>query len=101
MDEDIKKILEENLKLTQEIHKMTKHIKRYVVMSQIMGVFKLILIIVPIILGFLYLPPLFKNAFQQYQELLDLKSGLGIENVKDLDVNNIKLTPELLKILDK
>ena len=56
MDEEIKKILEENLKLTQEIHQMTKKIKNYINFQKVMSLIYILLIVVPIILGIIYLP---------------------------------------------
>ncbi len=99
MENDIKNLLEENLKLTKEIHKMTKYIRRYIIFSQIIGFLKLVLIIVPIILGIIYLPPLLKDVFAQYQELLNLKSGLNVGGVENIDPS--KINPELLKMLTK
>jgi hypothetical protein len=64
--------LEENLKQTQEIKEMTKYIKKYVVISQIFGVIKLALIIVPIVLGFIYLPPIFRDLMEQYRNFIQM-----------------------------
>ncbi|PIT95586.1 hypothetical protein COT96_00370 [Candidatus Falkowbacteria bacterium CG10_big_fil_rev_8_21_14_0_10_38_22] len=70
MDEEIKKILEENLKLTQEIHQMTKKIKNYINFQKVMSLIYILLIVVPIILGIIYLPPLLSNLLEQYRGLL-------------------------------
>lgn len=88
----VKKLLEKNIKLTEEILKKTKYIKRYVIMSQILGFFKILIIVVPIVLGIIYLPSLLKNAYSQYQELLGVSEKAGA-----IDVN--KLPPEVQKFL--
>ncbi|MFW5884801.1 MAG: hypothetical protein ACOCUF_01015 [Patescibacteria group bacterium] len=66
----IEKLLEENLETTREIREMTKYIKRYVIISQILGFVKLFLIAIPVALGIIYLPPFIEKIIQQYQNLL-------------------------------
>ena len=85
MEEELKKILEENLALTKEIHVMTKKIRKHIIWQQVIGIIKLVIILVPIIIGIIYLPPLLKEVFASYQELLDVKAGV------DLDINQLPL----------
>ncbi|MFH1426956.1 MAG: hypothetical protein ABIG60_00265 [Patescibacteria group bacterium] len=94
MDEEIKKLLESNLKLTEEIHEMTKYIKKYVFLSKIFGVLKLLLIIVPLIIGIIYLPPLLQDVLKQYQDILGISPNL---NLNGIDLNSI--SPELIERL--
>jgi hypothetical protein len=75
--EEIKKILEENLRLTQEIHDMTHKIKSYITFQKIMSVFYFLIIVVPIIVSIIYLPPLIKGMIGPYEELLKGAGGLG------------------------
>lgn len=111
-DDNIKKLLEKNLELTEEILKMTKSIKNFTTHQRIFGILKLLIIVVPIILGIIYLPPLLKGITEQYKELLGIKSeasgnitglldllkgGAGGENLKNIDIN--KLPPEAQKYL--
>jgi hypothetical protein len=56
-DDKVEKLLKENLETTQEIREMTRYIKRYVVVSQILGFIKLVLFVIPVVLGIIYLPP--------------------------------------------
>jgi len=110
MDEELKKLLEENLKLTKEIHTMTKGIKSFVLWQRIFGVLKLLIIVVPIVLGIIYLPSLIESIQQRYQEILGiegvggagnifdiLKSGISEQGLKDIDID--KLPPEAKKYL--
>jgi len=76
-NDEIKKILEENLRLTQEIHEMTHKIKGYVTFQKIMSIFYLLIIVVPIIISIIYLPPLIKGMIGPYEELLKDTGGLG------------------------
>ena len=111
MDEEIKKLLEKNLKLTEEIHKMTKGIKSFVLWQRIFGVLKILIIVVPIVLGIIYLPPLIQSLTEQYQEILNigggeagslldlLKGGLKESDLTDKGVDINKLPPEALKYL--
>lgn len=102
MDEDIKKLIEENLRLTQEIHVMTKKMKSYITFQKVMSFIYFIIIVVPIVLSIIYLPPLLKNIFSQYQEVLGggsiqglLEGGAGNLNLNNVDVK--KLPPDLQK----
>lgn len=120
-DMDVKEMLKENLKLTKEIHSMTKKMKRHITFQKMVSIFYFLLIIVPIILSIIYLPPLLKNMLGPYQELLggssggimDLfKGGTGDFNLNDLknintnatNTQNIdikKLPPDVQKLLQQ
>ena len=93
MEEEIKKLLKENLKLNQEIYKMVKGIKSFVFWQRIWGVVKILVIVGPIIVGIIYLPPLFKQVLGQYQSLLGVgQNDLNLENLLNddgLDVNSL------------
>jgi len=100
-DKKIEKLLEENLKLNQQMHKMVKSIKNYVIGQRIWFVIKILIIVTPIVLGFIYLPPLLSDLMSQYKDLLNMgETSAGLEGV-DLNVlDNIdlnSLSPELLK----
>lgn len=85
-------ILEEIRALTKENHEILKKVKRFVVFSEIMGFIKLALIVVPIILGFIFLPPFLKEIFSQYGNLL----GISPENINaDTLKNLINTSPTL------
>lgn len=66
----MEEMMEENLKLTREMHEMVKSIKSYVFWARIWGFLKIFLIIIPLIIGIMYLPPLLKNVTDQYKSLL-------------------------------
>jgi len=81
MEDEIKKLLEENLRLAAETHKMVKKIKSYMFWQNVWNFLKILIIVVPIIIGIIYLPPLLKGVFQQYQSLLGGGDGLNLENL--------------------
>ena len=72
MDEEIKEVLKKNLELTQDTHRMVKKINKFIIWQQVIGVIKILLIIVPLVAGFIYLPGLLKNALEPYKELLEV-----------------------------
>ncbi|GEM_PF-912705 len=94
----MEKLMEENLRLTREIHKMTKKINHFVVWSRIFGFLKALIFVAPIILGIIYFKPLLsliEQAFAPYKELLDMtgspdiksqvmQSGVSPSSVEDL-----------------
>jgi len=77
MDEEIKKLLEENLAYSKEIYRLTRKIKSYITFQKVMSIIYFLLIVVPIIIGVIYLPPLLKGVFDQYKSLLGDESGAG------------------------
>lgn len=62
-------LMNENLKTNQEILKLSKYIKKYIVWQKIFFWIKLVLVLIPIILAIVYLPPFLKGAFQSFQSL--------------------------------
>ena len=72
MDEEIKEVLKKNLELTQDVHRMVKKINKFIIWQQIFGVIKILLIVVPLVLGIIYLPSLLQNALEPYKELLEV-----------------------------
>jgi hypothetical protein len=81
MDEDLKKLLEENLQLNKENYVMLKSMKRYFAWQKIVSVIYFILIVGPLIFGVIYLPSLLKPILGEYQDLL---GGSGQINLQDL-----------------
>lgn len=101
--EQMEKLMEENLRMTQEIYKMTKKINNFVVWSRIFGFFKVLVFVAPIILGIIYFKPLLglmEQAFAPYKELLNMtdspdikskvmQSGVSPSSVEEL-LNSLK-----------
>ena len=64
--EDLKTLLEKNLAVSQEILELSRYVKTYVRWQKIIGWVKVFLIVIPIVWGLLYLPPLFKDLLAAY-----------------------------------
>ncbi len=101
--EQIEKLMEENLRLTQEIYKMTKKINNFVVWSRILGFLKVLIFAAPVILGIMYFKPLLNlmgQAFAPYKELFYMtdvptiksqvnQNGIGPSSIDEL-LNSLK-----------
>lgn len=93
MDEDLKKLLEENLKINQENHEMLKGIKRHFFWQKMIALFYFVIIVGPIIWGLFYLPALLGPIIGQYSNLL------GGASSGETGTSGIKITPELINQL--
>lgn len=71
-NQELKELLEKNLEKNQEILLKINKFNNYIIWQRVWLVVKLFLIMVPVIISVIYLPPLLKNAFSSYQELLDI-----------------------------
>ena len=71
--ESLTTLLQKNLERSDEILKLSKEIKVFIRWQQAWGLIRLLIIVVPIILGFIYLPPLIREAMDSYQSLFSLK----------------------------
>ena len=77
IQERIAEMVETNLKVSEQILQTTLKIKKYILWLKIMNIVKVLLVVIPLILGFLFLSPYLKSmqsAFSTYGELL------GIDN---------------------
>jgi|WetSurMetagenome_2_1015567.scaffolds.fasta_scaffold449043_2 hypothetical protein len=99
MDEELKKILEENLRINQENNRMLHSIKRHFVWQRIVAIFYFIIIVGPIVWGIFYLPALLKPIISQYQDLLGSPNTSGSINLQDIQNIQKSITPEMLKKL--
>ena len=95
MDEEIKELLEKNLKLNEEILERLKKVHHFVMWQRVMGFVKILLIVVPIVLGIIYLPAILENALAPYKELLNMSGGTKAgEAVNQLPAG---VSPDLIK----
>jgi hypothetical protein len=63
---DLKKLIEKNIDLNQEILDSVVYIKKYIYLQKIISWVKIFVIVVPIILAALYLAPIFKDISVQF-----------------------------------
>ena len=80
---EIKELIEKNIKWSQVIYNQNKKIKHRMTMLVVGNYLRLLLIIVPIILGIIYLPALFGDMWQQYG------STLGLDGTRAIDVGSL------------
>ncbi len=62
----LRELLEKNLKWSQIIYEQNRRINSKLMWSAIAGWLRLFIILAPLIIGFLFLPPLIKQFFSQY-----------------------------------
>ncbi|MCX6794766.1 MAG: hypothetical protein NTY31_02145 [Candidatus Falkowbacteria bacterium] len=65
----LEELLQDNLKNSAATLQAIKDIKRYIRWQQVWSTCRFFLIVVPLVLGFIYLPPLIKDALQSYKNL--------------------------------
>lgn len=92
--DDLKSLLEENLKYSKAIYASTEKMRRYILWGQIFGFIKIFVIIVPLVVGFWYLKPYLLQASEAYQQLLG--DGVGAST---LNGTGSLILPEWLKQL--
>ncbi len=72
LESDLTRLLQENLAKNEEILLLTKQIKTYIRRQIIWSIFRLFLILGPIILGIIYLPPIFKDFVEKVASFLSI-----------------------------
>jgi len=82
-ESDNKKILKEILQYTQASYAILEKVKRWIFWNRILSIFKILIIVIPLVLGFIYLPSLLENVVGPYKELLDQANVLGQGNIFD------------------
>ncbi len=68
--QELAKLTKDNLQRSEEILAIAKDIKKYIRLTQLWTTFRLLLIVIPIVLGLIYLPPLVKDILSSYKSLL-------------------------------
>ena len=63
---DLKKLIEKNIDLNQEILDSVIYIKKYIRLQKVFSFLKVAIIIIPIIIAALYLTPIFKDISVQF-----------------------------------
>lgn len=63
-------LLQANLERNEEILKISQEIKKYMRWQNILGIVRTVVVVAPIVLGFIYLPPLINEYIESYKLLL-------------------------------
>ncbi len=74
MNPEERHLLERSLKLAQENNEMLRSIQARARRQTIYGFIKLVIILLPFVLGYLFLEPYFNDALRNYN---DIKALLG------------------------
>ena len=74
--EKLEQLIRENIKLTQEIHQISRRMNRYITFQNILSAVYFLLIVIPLIMGAIYLPHFMENVVSPYQNLLKSSSSL-------------------------
>jgi len=97
-DGDVREMVQKNLQLSEEMHVMMKKMNSFIFWSRVGGFLKLLIIFLPLVLGYIYLTPLLKNALGQYQQILNMNEAVG-GATKGVDIKS--LPPEIQKLIPK
>jgi len=79
LQEQVKKLLEENLAYSKEIYQLARKTKSYILWGRIMNLVSLLFVMVPIILGLIYLPSILNSTLSKV-----LPAGLNPAGVESL-----------------
>lgn len=90
-EDKIIKLLEENLAISKEVLFQGKRTVSWIYWQKVKGWFYTILIIAPLVLAFIYLPPMLEDFYEQYQKIWRMLTT--VEAGKEY----IQLTPEQLQ----
>ncbi|PIT88055.1 MAG: hypothetical protein COU29_03515 [Candidatus Magasanikbacteria bacterium CG10_big_fil_rev_8_21_14_0_10_36_32] len=74
-EENLRELLEKNLKWSQIIYEQTRRLNRQLFWNSIFGWVKLIIIIAPLVVGVWYFWPSIKNVQQQYVDIIELMNN--------------------------
>ncbi len=100
--ESLKDLVEKNIKWTQVVYEQNQQIKHRLTMIALGSWLRLLLILVPLILAFIFLPPLLEKMLGQYGGLLQGLTGEGAQggamNLNQLPMDQIQ---EILNTIRK
>jgi hypothetical protein len=69
MNPEEKELLERTLKLSEDNHKILKKMQRTARLALIWGFVKVLIIAIPVVLGYLYFAPIFEEMVRGFHEM--------------------------------
>jgi len=86
-DQDLRSLIEKNLKWSQLIFEQNKKIKRWMMWTTISSYVRIFLFVLPLIAAIIFLPPLIKPLLDQYSSVL---SGVNsVNNATNMNTNDL------------
>lgn len=75
--DSLKELIEKNIKWSQVIYEQNRKLKRRLTWMAIGSYLRLAILVVPIILGIIYLPAILEDVMGQYQSILGATGAAG------------------------
>ena len=69
-NDKLKALVEKNIEISQEILGLAKYFKKYIFWRKVFTYLRIILILVPLIIAFVYLPPFLRDLLKSFQALI-------------------------------
>jgi hypothetical protein len=70
MEQDLQKLLHENLEYNKKIFEVCVKTKRYIFWSEVFSIVKMLVFVVPLIIAVIYAIPLLQEALATYNQLM-------------------------------
>ena len=87
--DSVQELLEKNLKWSQIIYEQNRKINRKLTWAAIAGWLRLILILAPLVLALVFLPPILKDVWSKYSDVLGLVESSGVDKVDSSKLNEL------------
>ncbi len=92
MDQELRDLLQENLKQTKEVHEIVLKTKKYLFWGQVLGWLKFFVVVIPIVIAIFYAIPFLRTAMEFYRNLMDNLGTTGLPTDATSDVIKNLLT---------
>ncbi len=70
-ESELKALIQKNIALSEEIAENLSHVRRFIKWQNIWATVRLLVIVIPLVIGFFYLPPLIREYLGNYSSLLN------------------------------
>lgn len=70
-EKEMLKLMNDNFEYTRACYALLEKVNRWIFRQKIYSILKILIFVIPLILAILYLPPLIQNAASPYMELLN------------------------------
>lgn len=70
-EEDLRELLERNLRLSEQIHEDNQKIRRYMTVRMVISIIWIVIVVAPIIFALIWLPPRLQEFINDYGDAVD------------------------------